>query len=75
MRNLPVDYLTTALELLYKIPFINETDYTDHINIHLPADVLNEPDLIQSLAGQGIIITREKRKVCYVVLTEQPTTN
>lgn len=71
LNNLPVDYLRRELQEFYKIPFINETKLTDNIILTLPANLMDIAALTESLRKQGITLSREKRKVSFLTLTEK----
>lgn len=75
LKNMPSEDLRRELQELYKIPFIDETGLTSNIDLVLPADLKDETGLTKSLLRQGIRLTREKRKVWYMILTQQPVTD
>jgi thiol-disulfide isomerase/thioredoxin len=75
LNNLPVDYLRRELQEFYKIPFIDETKLKDNVILNLPANLMDEATLTESLRKQGIMLTREKRKISYLTLTAKRTSD
>ncbi|WP_457130186.1 TlpA family protein disulfide reductase [Mucilaginibacter sp. HD30] len=71
MRNYEVESLRIELEEKYKVPFLNETEYADPISVDLPADITNAVELERLLRKQGFLLTREMRKVKYLLLSQQ----
>lgn len=71
LNNLPIDYLRRELQEFYAIPFIDETKLTSNVVLTLPSNLMDVVALTESLRKQGITLSREKRKVSYLTLTEQ----
>ncbi|MGF7080444.1 TlpA family protein disulfide reductase [Mucilaginibacter sp. UYCu711] len=69
--NLPFSDLTSALEGVYQVPFINETGGNKEICLQLPANLLDREKLTKSLLNQGLILIKERRKLSYFVLSDK----
>jgi thiol-disulfide isomerase/thioredoxin len=72
MRDYGVESLRIELEEKCKVPFLNETEYPDNISVDLPADIRNPAELTRALRKQGLLLSREIRKVKFLLLSQQP---
>jgi thiol-disulfide isomerase/thioredoxin len=70
--NLPIKGLANLLENEYHSFFIDDTQYLENVDLRLPADLLNFTALSKSLSEQGLSLEKGKRKISFLVLTEQP---
>lgn len=65
--------LCSYLEWLYKRPFLDESGYRQNITLDLPANFTTETSLMKCLPQQGFILKKEKRRISFLVLTEETT--
>lgn len=70
-HNYSIESLRNELQELYMIPFFDETGYKQNVSFDFPSNILDEKALVKSLERQGIILTREKRKVTYMVFRQK----
>ncbi|MDM8174105.1 TlpA disulfide reductase family protein [Olivibacter sp. 47] len=69
-NNYPLSNLLNELERLYGQPFLDETGIGTPVKLNLPADLLQKHEVQTSLLKQGIILTKEKRELPVVILSD-----
>lgn len=70
MINQPLSILAERLNQLLPIPVIDESNYTQNINLQLPAQLNNVDALNAALKKQGLQLTQQKRTMDFFVLTQ-----
>jgi hypothetical protein len=68
--NQPISVLAERLNQLLPIPVIDETAYTQNINLQLPAQLTDTDALNTALKMQGLQLTRQNRTMDFFVLTQ-----
>lgn len=70
-NNYPLESLRHELERLYQQPFIDETQLGESpLKLQLPPNLLDIAALKKSLAEQGLELTREKRTIECLLITD-----
>ncbi len=67
----PLGTLTMVLGNRYFMPFLDESGFQGEVYLDLPSDLTEEPALIASLAKQGIVLKKEKRKMRVLVIADK----
>jgi hypothetical protein len=70
LHNYPISALIQHLNNYSRIPVIDETSFTENINIELPADPLNIPLLQAALKRYGFDLVEENREIDFYILSE-----
>lgn len=70
-NNYPLSDLLTELERRYKEPFIDETGFIQSVKLELPHNLLDSADLKGYLKKQGLLLSKEKRMIPVVIISER----
>jgi thiol-disulfide isomerase/thioredoxin len=68
--NSSLHALLLKMEDIYHVPFIDETAGIERVSLNLPPDLLAEKSLSESLYKQGFRLTKEKRKIKLLVISD-----
>lgn len=68
--NYPLADLLSELERLYGEPFLDETGIDKPVKLNLPKDLIQESKLKTSLSTQGIFLSKEKRAIPVIILSD-----
>lgn len=69
-ENTTANAIVSLLEDFYRIPVIDDSKYKGKISLSLPQDLNDLPTMASTLQKQGFRISREKRKVWFLVIED-----
>jgi thiol-disulfide isomerase/thioredoxin len=69
-RNSPISNIIFRLEGVYGIPVIDATQYKQRVSLNFPTDLKDIKEVADSLEKQGLRLSREKRKIRYLVIED-----
>ncbi|HWB63073.1 MAG TPA: TlpA disulfide reductase family protein, partial [Chitinophagales bacterium] len=68
--NQPLSVLTERLDQLLPLPVINETAYTQNVNLQLPVKLTDVDALNNALKKQGLLLIQQNKTMDFFVLTQ-----